>query len=75
MCASTWVLGTLLHLQSLLKLVGLHAVIAILSMTLIAGLELQAEITVVIFFLILNIKICLPKYCLLLHELGFSLRL
>lgn len=50
MCASTWVLGTLLHLQSLLKLVGLHAVIAILSMTLIAGLELQAEITVVIFF-------------------------
>lgn len=50
MCTSMWVLGTLLHLWSLLKLAGLHAVIAILSMMLVAGLELQAEITVVIFF-------------------------
>lgn len=51
MCTSTPVLGTLLHLWSLLKLAGLHAVIAILSMILVAGLELQTEITVVIFLL------------------------
>lgn len=50
MCTSTRVLGTLLHLWSQLKLAGLHAVIAILSMILVAGLELQTEITVVIFY-------------------------
>lgn len=50
MCTSTRVLGTLLHLWSPLKLAGLHAVIAILSMILVAGLELQTEITVVIFY-------------------------
>lgn len=50
MCTSTWVHSTLLHLWSLLKLAGLHAVIAILSMILVAGLELHTEIIVVIFF-------------------------
>jgi len=65
----------LLHLWSLLKLADLHTVVAILSMILVADLELQTEITVVVFFsLLLHIKICLPKYCLLLHKLGFSLR-
>lgn len=50
MCTGTRVLSTLLHLWSLLRLAGLHAVIAILSMILVAGLGLQTEVTVVIFF-------------------------
>lgn len=75
MCTTTQVLSTPLHLWSLLKVVGLDAVTAILSMILVAGLELQANNSSDFFFsLILGIKICLPKYHLLLHKLEFCLR-
>lgn len=51
MCTTTQVLSTPLHLWSLLKVVGLDAVTAILSMILVAGLELQANNSSDFFFL------------------------